>query len=78
MSIPSSSDEVATTALSSPRLRASSIRTLCSRDTDPWWDRLISSPASGLISPQMRSAKRRELANRMVERWVWMSSSKRG
>ena len=36
MSIPSSSDEVATTAGSTPRLSASSISARCSRETEPW------------------------------------------
>jgi hypothetical protein len=35
MSMPSSSDEVATTALSSPFFKASSISSRCSRATDP-------------------------------------------
>ena len=37
MSMPSSSDEVATTAGSRPDFSASSTSARCSRDTDPWW-----------------------------------------
>ncbi len=39
MSMPSSRLEVATTALSSPRLRSSSTRARCSLLTEPWWAR---------------------------------------
>src|SRR5690606_757186 len=68
MSMPSSSDDVATTARSSPPLSAASISSLCSLDTEPWWARANSSPARLLIPLQMRSASRRELAKTIVLR----------
>jgi hypothetical protein len=39
MSMPSSSDEVATTAGSRPDFSSSSTSARCSRDTEPWWAR---------------------------------------
>ena len=48
MSIPSSSDEVATSARSCPALSASSISTRCSRAIEPWCERTSGSPASSL------------------------------
>ena len=44
--MPSSRDEVATTAGSRPALSASSISDRCSRDTEPWWARAISTVPS--------------------------------
>ena len=38
MSMPSSSELVATIAFSSPRLRRSSTASLISRDSEPWWE----------------------------------------
>src|SRR5690554_7255614 len=67
MSMPSSSDDVATTARNSPPLSAASISSLCSLDTEPWWARASSSPARLLIPLQMRSASRRELAKTRSE-----------
>jgi hypothetical protein len=77
MSMPSSSELVATTAGSRPALRSSSISTRCSRLTEPWWARASSSPASSLRLAHSRSASRRELANTMVERWARTSSTSR-
>ena len=75
MSIPNSKVEVATTAGNRPCFSASSICRRCSRETDPWWARAISSPANSFNSAHNRSAKRRELANTMVERLARISSS---
>ena len=78
MSMPSSSDEVATIAGSRPALSASSMRTRCSRAIEPWCARARSSPASSLRAPARRSARRRLLTKTIVERWARTSSSRRG
>ena len=78
MSIPSSSEEVATSAGSRPALSASSISTRWSRAIDPWWARAISSPASSLRAAARRSARRREFTKRIVERCARTSSRRRG
>ena len=54
MSMPSSSDEVATTAGSRPALRSSSTRARCSRDTEPWWARATTTSPAGC--PESRLA----------------------
>jgi hypothetical protein len=77
MSMPSSSELVATTAGSRPALRSSSISVRCSRLTEPWWARASSVSASSLRLAHSRSARRRELANTMVERWARISSTSR-
>src|SRR6266545_1328218 len=77
MSMPSSSELVATTARSLPALRSSSIWTRCSRLTDPWCARAMSSPASSFSLAQSRSARRRELVNTIVEWCALISSSSR-
>ena len=77
MSMPSSSELVATTAGRRPALRSSSISVRCSRLTEPWWARASSVSASSLRLAQSRSARRRELANTMVERWARISSTSR-
>ncbi len=69
MSMPSSSDDVATSAGSFPALRASSTSSRCSRATDPWWARTSSSPASSLSRAARRSARRREFTNTSVDTW---------
>ena len=48
MSMPSSSDEVATSPRMSPALRRSSTSIRCGRASDPWCDRTSVSPASSL------------------------------
>ena len=78
MSMPSSSDEVATIAGSRPAFSASSISMRCSRATEPWWARASSSPASSLSAAARRSASRRLLTKMSVERWARISSSSRG
>ncbi len=45
MSMPSSSEEVATTAGSRPDFSSSSTRVRCSRDTEPWWARATTTGA---------------------------------
>jgi hypothetical protein len=77
MSMPSSSELVATTAGRRPTFRSSSISVRCSRLTEPWCARASSVPASSLRLAQSRSARRRELANTIVERWPRMSSTSR-
>ena len=78
MSMPSSSDEVATRQGSVPALSRSSMTTRSSRASEPWWARAISrggSPrasascaARSLSRSAMRSAARRLLTNTSVER----------
>ena len=75
MSMPSSSDDVATSAGSRPALSSSSIATRCSRAIEPWCERTSSSPASSLSRCARRSASRRLLQNTIVE-WCWRISSR--
>ena len=78
MSIPSSSEDVATSPRSVPRLSASSTSIRCSRASEPWWARTRSSPASSLRLDASRSASRRALTNTIVDRCARISSSRRG
>ena len=78
MSMPNSSDEVATSAGIRPAFRASSISRRCSRDSEPWCARATVSPASSLIAPASRSARRRLLTNSSVVRCARISSSNLG
>ena len=75
MSMPSSSELVATTAGRRPALRSSSIRSRCSRLTEPWCARAISSPAISFSFAHSRSASRREFANTIVLRCSRISST---
>ena len=68
MSMPSSSEEVATRHGIWPSLSSSSISTRCSRASEPWWARAISFSASSLRRSASRSASRRLLTNTIVER----------
>ena len=68
MSMPSSSDEVATRHGSSPAFSWSSTISRSSRASEPWWARAISSSASSLSRSASRSAPRRLLTNTIVER----------
>src|SRR5262245_24812878 len=77
MSMPSSSELVATTAGRRPALRSSSMTLRCSRLTEPWWARASPPPAISLRRAQTRSASRRELANTIVERCPRTSSTRR-
>ena len=56
MSIPSSSDDVATSAGSRPVFSISSISSRCSRAIEPWWARAISSSARSFRRWATRSA----------------------
>ena len=78
MSMPSSSELVATIAFSVPRLSRSSISRRCSRASEPWWARASSSPASSFRCAASRSASRRAFTNTIVERWARISSRSRG
>ena len=78
MSMPSSSDEVATSARSAPAFSRSSISTRCGRAIEPWCERTSVSPASSLRAPASRSASRRLLTKMSVERCARISSSSRG
>ncbi len=78
MSMPSSSDEVATSARSAPAFSRSSTSTRCGRAIDPWCERTSVSPASSLSAPASRSASRRLLTKISVERCARMISSSRG
>ena len=68
MSMPSSSDDVATRHGIRPAFRSSSISTRCSRARLPWWARATSRSASSFRRSARRSASRRLLTNRIVER----------
>ncbi len=78
MSMPSSSDEVATSARKAPALSRSSTSTRCGRAIDPWCERTSVSPASSLSAPASRSASRRLLTKINVERCARIISSSRG
>ncbi len=78
MSMPSSSELVATMAFSVPRLRRSSISRRCSRAIDPWWAATRSSPASSFRRAASRSASRRAFTNTIVDRCCRISSNRRG
>ena len=78
MSMPSSSDEVATSARSDPALSRSSTSTRCGRAIDPWCERTSVSPASSFSAPASRSASRRLFTKISVERCARISSSSRG
>ena len=74
MSMPSSSDEVATRHGISPAFSSSSISTRCSRASDPWCARATSFSASSLRRSASRSARRRLLTKTIVERCASTSS----
>ena len=76
ISIPSSSEDVATMPRSVPDFRASSTSSRCSRASEPWWARAIVSSASSLSRSASRSASRRLLTNTIVER-CWRTRSSR-
>jgi len=78
MSMPSSSEEVATSARSVPAFSASSISRRCWRAIEPWCARARTSPASSLIAAASRSARRRLFTNSSVERCARTSSTSRG
>ncbi len=78
MSMPSSSELVATSAGSRPALSSSSISRRCSRAMLPWWARTRSSPASSLRRCARRSLRRRLLVNTIVLLCERISSRMRG
>ena len=78
MSMPSSSDDVATRHGIAPRFSSSSISTRCSRAIEPWCARAISSSASSLRRSASRSASRRLLTKTIVERCSRTSRSTSG
>ena len=79
MSMPSSSDEVATSAAQRgpPSARPRS-RRAAARASEPWCARTSVSPASSFSAPASRSARRRLLTKISVERCARISSSSRG
>src|ERR1019366_783509 len=78
MSMPSSSEDVATRPRRVPILRRSSISLRWSAATLPWCARTRVSPASSLTAPEMRSARRRLLTKMSVEVWARTSSRSLG
>ena len=78
MSIPSSSELVATRHFSRPDFSSSSISVRASRDSDPWWERATSSSARSFSRSASRSARRRLLTNTIVELCSATISSTRG
>ena len=78
MSMPSSSEDVATRPRSRPSFSASSMSTRCGRASDPWWARTSGSPASSFSAAARRSATRRLLTKISVEVCDCTSASSRG
>ena len=74
MSMPSSSEDVATRHGIRPALSSSSTTTRCSRASEPWCARASSSSASSLMRSARRSASRRLLTKTIVERCARTSS----
>ena len=77
MSIPSSSDAVATRACSSPRFRRSSASNRFSLDRLPWWLVTCSAPIRSESCIAIRSARRRVFTNTSVVRCCEISSTMR-
>ena len=78
MSMPSSSEEVATRPRICPALSRSSISIRCGRASEPWCARTSGSPASSLSADASRSAMRRLFTKISVDRCARTSSSSRG
>ena len=78
MSMPSSSELVATRHRSRPDFSSSSISVRASRESDPWCERAICSSARSLSRSASRSASRRLLTNTIVEECSRTISSTRG
>ena len=68
MSMPSSSEDVATRHGIWPAFSSSSTTSRCSRASEPWCARASSSPASSLMRSASRSARRRLFTKTIVER----------
>ncbi len=77
MSIPSSRDDVATMARSSPRFRRDSRTARFSRAREPWWARAVSSPVMSFTAVAMRSAMRRLFTKTIVDRCARTRSAMR-
>ena len=77
MSMPSSSDAVATTAFSSPRLSRSSASKRFSRERLPWCGSTTPSPRRAASWKAARSLMRRVLTNTSVVRWARTCSATR-
>ena len=77
MSMPSSSDAVATSAFRSPARSRDSTRCRRSFDRLPWWAATRSSPSRSPSSCANRSAILRVLTNTSVVRWAWTCSAMR-
>src|SRR5437016_4312991 len=74
-SMPSSSDDVATSARSLPSLRRFSASRRARRDSEPWCAATRPSPTRSFRSRASRSAGRRLWANTSVVRWAATSSA---
>ena len=77
MSMPSSSEEVATSALSWPSFSRCSARSRCSLERLPWWVATFSAPTRSARCRVARSARRRLLTKISVVRCAWTSSASR-
>ena len=77
MSMPSSSDEVAISAFSSPAFSRVSALRRCSFDRLPWWQATCSAPMRSARKRVARSARRRLLTKMSVVRCARISSASR-
>ena len=75
MSMPSSSEAVATRTVSEPALSRCSACRRRSRDRLPWWEATAPSPSRSASASAARSTRRRVLANTSVVRWARASSA---
>ncbi len=79
MSMPSSSDEVATRHGSSPAFSSSSTTVRSSRASEPWWARAISLASAQLVQPQRQPlGAAAALTKMIVERCSRTSASSSG
>ena len=74
-SMPSSSEDVATSARSSPAFSRFSASSRARRESEPWWAATRPSGMRSLRSRAKRSAARRLWANTSVVRWAWTISA---
>ena len=77
ISMPNSSDAVATNALSFPSFKRHSADRRCSRAKLPWWEVTFSSPMRSLRARAKRSAIRRVLTKMSVVRCSAINSAMR-
>ena len=75
MSMPSSRDEVAISAFSSPAFSRVSAPRRCSFERLPWWQATCSAPMRSARKRVARSARRRLLTKMSVVRCAWISSA---